>query len=162
MNTLLRFFVIAGFVAAMRLSVAVLAGEAPPPTTPQAGSRHQIGNSDDTFGDPAGTTAHQWIAQEAYLYYKSRFPASTTNASVALEMNGYLGTIAASLDNNNNNVLEGTADEDRMGRNPWGRPEPYMCHFCAGADGPELFTGLRGIFLSAYTVASDYWLNVIV
>ncbi|MBA7512850.1 hypothetical protein ES705_04859 [subsurface metagenome] len=88
-----------------------------------------------------GKEVHQWIAKEAYDYFVSQFSGS--------EIGVYLGTISGSHNDSDNNILEGTKDEDVPGENPFGQNSitnhPSFRHLCAGADGSELYDGF-GIF----------------
>ena len=142
------------------------AQENPPPATPQAAPRHKMED---------GQKVHQWIALQAYQYYKAKLPTKTVGAAPDPEMGPpNIGTIEGSLDPGDNDVLEGTADEDKGFENPfvsswcyhwW----PYVEHFCAGGDGDEIRRGLTvtvlecsatlppGEYNSALERAEAYW-----
>ncbi len=114
----------------------------------QAEPMHETGS---TFED--NMYVHQWIAHEAWRYFISQIEGA--------ELGAYLGTIAGSFAVANANLLEGTYAEDGNYRDPLNQFMPYNRHFCEGADGAELDTGLYVLFLgrfdSAHTQASRIW-----
>ncbi|MDD5705036.1 MAG: hypothetical protein PHR35_03865 [Kiritimatiellae bacterium] len=98
---------------------------------------------------------HQWIANEAHTYF--------TNEVEGADLSAWLGTLAGSFEDHDNNLLEGVRDEDQAGENPAAPGStysllPYTEHFCAGADGSELDDGLLS-YPAAVTRAVWYWDN---
>jgi len=126
--------------------------ETPPPADPPVTPSHATG---DEFADNA--FVHQWVAQEAYRYFTNRVDGA--------DLGTFLGTLAGSFGDSDDNLLEGTRDEDVAGENP--APifsiyylTPYVEHFCAGADGGELDDGLGG-WPAAISRANWYWTNYV-
>ncbi|MCP4708167.1 MAG: hypothetical protein GY869_06055 [Planctomycetes bacterium] len=97
--------------------------------------------------DP-GMEVHQWIANEAHNYFTSQIEGA--------DIGSYLGTIATSHGDNRNTLLEGTAAEDKNFRPPLNQFLPYLNHFCAGADGSEIYDGY-GSSNSNLTQAQNIW-----
>jgi hypothetical protein len=103
-----------------------------------------------------GTEVHQWISQEAYDYF--------TDQIAGADISAYLGSISASQADNRNNIIEGTAAEDKDDRPPLYQTMPYLRHFCAGADGSEIYDGyslLWNNYDSALTQAQNIWQSAI-
>ncbi len=113
-----------------------------------------------------GQEAHQWIAREAYFYFTSQIEGAELGAFLVkpgLTPESPWDDIAsASADyDGDNNVIEGTRDEDISGENPATPGSiysllPYLYHFCAGADGSEIDDGWSS-YDSALTTARWYW-----
>ncbi len=94
---------------------------------------------------------HRWIVQQAYEYYKSQFEGS--------ELGNYIDRSGEY-----NDVKDGSTDEDENDRPPLYQSlswpfKPWMYHFCAGADGDEIYDGITKtmIFHSAYEQAELLW-----
>ena len=68
---------------------------------------YAIGNGSGNF------LSHQWITQQASLFYRSQFGAS--------EIDSFLGTVDEFNGGPNNRIIEGAYDEDMPGENPWGQ-----------------------------------------
>ncbi|MBI9018874.1 MAG: S8 family serine peptidase [Phycisphaerae bacterium] len=98
----------------------------------------------------SGKEIHQWIAKEAYNYFLSQIEGA--------DISSYIGTINGSFTENNNDILEGTYAEDKNNRDPLSQFMPYMRHFCAGADGQEIYDGLVA-YDSNYEQALNIWNN---
>lgn len=90
-----------------------------------------------------GKYVHQWIAEQAAVFYASQFPGSELSSLT------YRGFISASADDGHNpydiippdpwtgnDLLEGTYEEDTL--------TVFNAHFAAGGDGSELDAGLSG------------------
>jgi len=100
-----------------------------------------------------GMEVHQWIAWQAYKLYASQFDFGAAFGGFG-ELGSYLvipglnpdsewPQLAAATHNQDgdNNILEGTADEDTTD-NPFGQRFPYFRHFAHGGDGAEMYQGL--------------------
>ena len=99
-----------------------------------------------------GTEVHQWIAQEAYDYFVDQI--------VGADISAYIGSISTSQADNRNNLIEGTAAEDKDNRPPLNQTMPYLRHFCAGADGSEIYDGFTLLWTnydSALEQAQNIW-----
>ena len=109
-----------------------------------------------------GTPVHQWIANEGYIFFESRIEGA--------DISGYIGTISDSHGDNRDTFLEGTAAEDKDDRPPLYQecsvPAYWDCsyfrHFCAGADGQEIYQGYDSIpwfrdYDSALEQAENIW-----
>ena len=102
----------------------------------------------------AGDEVHQWIAKEAYDFFVSQIEGSSLGSYLTrpgLTPSSSWSSLAAATHSysydGNDNVLEGTRDEDTIGL-------PNN-HFCAGAEGSELTDGWASSS-SAYTTAEGY------
>lgn len=118
----------------------------------------------------SGQEVHQWIAKESYDFFVAQIEGSSLASYLTrpgLTPNSSWSSLAAATHDydGDDNVLEGTKDEDELGENPSTVGSdyyltPYLYHFCAGADDTELDDGL-GVWDSAYTIAnwyrSNYW-----
>ena len=105
-----------------------------------------------------GQEVHQWIANEAYKYFQSQVDES----SIPLDdrISAHLGQWDDAQGDSRNTLLEGTAAEDKADRPPLRQSFPYSNHFCAGADGSDIRTGLTYLFTtydSALTQAERIW-----
>ncbi|HUU95697.1 MAG TPA: hypothetical protein VM487_08145, partial [Phycisphaerae bacterium] len=107
-----------------------------PEAAPQAG-----GISVQHAMEP-GTEVHQWIAWQAFLFYDSQFEGSElaqylVGADLTPQSNWNMIAASTHLDGDDN-VLEGTADEDIASERPFPSgllTGPTVYHFCAGGDG---------------------------
>ena len=79
------------------------------------------------YSQSADQPVHQWITQQAWLFFRSQFGAS--------EIDDYLGEVRAYEqpgdlgDANKRRVIQGVYDEDIAGRNPFGETVPTLRHF---------------------------------
>lgn len=112
---------------------------------------------------------HQWITKEAYDFFASQFWGSELInylTKPGLTPSSSWSSIAtASMEDNDNNIIEGATDEDRVFRNPFGQSIPYLCHFVAGGDGTEILDGYSTgslHYYSAYEQAANYWNTYVV
>jgi len=111
-------------------------------------------------GMEPGWEVHQWLTKEAFNLYNSQFVGSELAAYLVapgLTPSSPWDQIAAASHNYNgdDNVIEGSADEDTTD-NPFGQLMPYLRHFCNGGDGEEIYDGLL-LYDSALTQAERYW-----
>jgi uncharacterized protein (TIGR02145 family) len=104
----------------------------------------------------SGKEVHQWIAYQAYQFFTSQvegssLPTYLAKPGLSISPSNWASIAAATHNyNGNNNILEGSRDEDKIGV-----PDN---HLCAGAEGEELTDGW-GVSPSAYTTANGYRSN---